>query len=116
MQDWKTSQIYCRKCGRWHNNIQHRDCPYSPSESRLWINIRNLEMGCSRCNQTWALEDNIFYCSCGNIQQTEYTDSLVVLEEGDEIIASDDDLVYVLTRSGTVVVGYRSFDDFSYGQ
>jgi hypothetical protein len=100
-------------CERWYSDVKHRDCPRGGGLT--WIDIENFEMGCNACNQTWPLEDNVFYCSCGNVQRTEYTDSLITLEEGDEIIASDGDLVYVLTRSGTVVVGsYRSFYGFSY--
>lgn len=95
-------------------DIQHHQCPRGARGSQTWLDIENFEMGCNKCNQIWLLEDTIFYCSCGNVQKTEYTDSVVILEEGDQIIASDGDIFYVLTHSGTVVVGYRNYDDFGY--
>jgi hypothetical protein len=61
-----------------------------------------------------VLENTTFHCSHGHVQKVQYTDSVVVLEEGDQIIATDGNMVYVLTRSGMVVMGYRSFIDVGY--
>jgi hypothetical protein len=114
MRDWKKSQIYCNGCGRWQREIQHRGCPKGAVSSLTWVDIRNLEMGCNKCDQLWPLEENWLYCSCGHVQRTQYTDAIEIVDEEDQIIARDGDLVYVLTRSGTIVVGYRSYDDISY--
>jgi len=114
-RNWKKSKIYCRGCGNWKTNINHLNCPKGERQSLLWIDIENFEMGCSKCNEIWPLEDNEFHCSCGHVQETEYTESEIVLEFGDEIIGTDGDIVYVLQRSGEVVVGrQREFDGVDY--
>jgi len=113
-RNWKKSKIYCRSCKRWKNDIKHCHCPRGEKGSLTWVDIENLEMGCNKCNRTWTLESNKLHCSCGNVQRTQYVDTVVALEEGDQVIATDGDMIYVLTRSGVVVVGYRSFPDIGY--
>jgi hypothetical protein len=114
IRNWQPSKVYCNGCWRWKEDIGHRHCPRGRKGSQTWIDIANFEMGCNKCNQIWPLEDNIFYCSCGHVQKTVYQDTIVALEEGDEIIATDGDLVYVLSRSGVVVVGYRDYPDIGF--
>ena len=75
------------------------------------MDIENFEMGCNKCNQVWRLESNTFYCSCGHVQRTEYADSSVVVEVGDEVIATDGEVVYLLRRTGEIVVGQREYFD-----
>jgi len=113
MSNWQKAKVYCRKCRQWKSDVGHRNCPKG-SGSITWIDIEEFKMGCGKCNSTWALGTNVFYCGCGNVQETEYQDLAVVIEAGDQIIASDGDVIYVLRRSGTVVVGRRSYSDFSY--
>lgn len=114
MANWKKSKIYCNGCRTWQYDIKHRNCPRGSSGSLTWLDIDNFQMGCNKCNQTWPLEDNIFYCSCGHVQKTEYTDSAIVLEADDQVIASDGDTVYVLRSSTGVVVVGRSYSDYGY--
>ncbi len=114
-RNWKKSKIYCRGCGSWRTNIRHLNCPRGERNSLTWIDFENFEMGCNKCNKIWPLEDNELHCSCGHVQKMEYTDSEIVLEVGDEIIETDGDIVYVLQRSGEVVVGrQREYTNIDY--
>jgi hypothetical protein len=113
-RNWKKAQTYCRGCNRWKTDTHHRDCPRGKSGSLVFIDLNNFEFGCNKCNRTWPLEDDTFYCSCGHVQKTLYTDSTVALEFGDQVIANDGNMIYVLKRSGVVVVGRRNYLDQSY--
>ena len=101
--------MYCRRCRKWDGDIPHWNCPRGEKKSLLWVDIANAEMGCNRCNRVWAIEDTLYHCSCGNAQRIQYVDTVISLKEGDQVIATDGDLVYVLTRLGVVVVGYRKY-------
>jgi hypothetical protein len=113
-RNWKMSTTFCRRCGQWKTNIQHRNCPMGSLGSITWIDIDSFQMGCNKCNSVWPLEGTTFYCSCGNIQRTEYADSAIVFESGDQVLLDDGYAVYVLKRSGTVVVGQRLYYDQGY--
>lgn len=114
VRNWKKSKTYCRHCRQWHTPVAHRDCPQGSQGSVVWLDLEQMEMGCDKCHHIWPLEDNTFYCSCGHVQKTEYRDSVLHLESGDQVLATDGEFVYVLTRSGTVVVGQRDYLDHSY--
>ena len=114
MSNWKKYKVYCRGCGEWQHDLQHRSCPKGAQGSVVFIDLDDFKLGCNKCNDTWALEDNTHYCNRGHVQETVYQDSAVALQQGDQIIASDGDWVYVLTRSGTVVVGRRSYPGSGY--
>jgi len=112
MRDWKKQRTYCNGCHSWRENIQHRDCPKGERGSICWIDLNSFEIGCNKCNDTWKLENNTFYCSCGHVQKTRYQDEILGIEVGDRVLAEIDGVLYVLKRSGQVVVGRRSFPDF----
>jgi hypothetical protein len=114
MTDWREARTFCNGCGTWRTKIWHQDCPLGSKGSLLWIDIENLQEACNKCNQAWALETSILYCTCGHVQSTEYVDSIDVAQASEQVIATDGNLVYVLTQSGTVVVGQRSFPGMSY--
>jgi hypothetical protein len=119
MSNWKKSQTYCYKCRRWYTDILHKDCPKSGwfrgKGGLTWIDIENYRMGCNKCNQTWVLEDDVFYCPYGHVQETYYTDSAMVLETTDTIVKTDGNHVWVLKASGAVVVGYsRDYHGLAY--
>jgi hypothetical protein len=114
MTDWRKARDFCNSCGRWDTDFEHENCPYGSRGSLVWIDIDNFRKACSKCNQTWALENTIMYCSRGHMQRTEYVDSVVTVEAGEQVIATDGNLVYVLTRTGTVVVSRRSFPGTGY--
>jgi hypothetical protein len=114
MRNWKILRSYCRGCGTWSSNVSHGPCSRGAVGSRIFVDIEHFELGCNKCGKTWLLENNVTRCTCGHVQETEFADSAVVIEAGDQIIASDGDMVYVLRRSGTVVVGRRSYLDVSY--
>ncbi len=111
MTNWIPSKVYCNGCGRWRSPISHQECPKGSRGSVTFLDIENFKLGCNKCNQVWPLETNVFTCSCGHVQYTEYVDSEVVLEFGDEVIEVDGDIVYVLRESGEVVVCEREYLD-----
>ena len=112
MSNWHQSKVYCNGCGRWMSPIAHNNCPRGRRGSVTWLDLENFNMGCDKCNQVWPLESNVFTCSCGHIQYTEYVDTEVALEYGDEVIAVDGDIVYVLRETGELVVAEREYVDF----
>lgn len=109
MSNWKKSKIYCNGCKRWKNDIEHRGC-----NGGVWLDIVNGKMGCDKCKQVWQPEENTFYCTCGHIQKTYYTDSAYLYEATGQVIASEGNMVYVLTQSGAVVVGCRNYHNIAY--
>lgn len=111
MRNWKQEKIYCNGCGKWKSPIEHRRCPRGSKGSVIFLDIDNFEVGCNKCGKVWPLETGRFHCSCGNVQYTEYIDSEILLEVGDEIIEEDGDLVYILRESGEVVVCEREYLD-----
>lgn len=113
-RNWQVSKTYCRGCRSWRNNATHKNCPRGAKGSLIWLDIANFEEGCNKCNEVWPLENSVLYCSCGNVQHTQYVDTTIAMQAGDQIIATDGDLVYVLTRTGTVVVGSRRYLDVGY--
>jgi hypothetical protein len=118
MADWRRSSTYCYGCGTWLTNFEHRDCSRGASGSQVLIDIDDFRSACSRCHNVWPLEETVTHCTCGHVQQTEYQDSVSIIQAGERIVGTDGNLVYVLTRSGTVVVGKRSFpsDGYSGGE
>lgn len=110
MANWKKHKVYCARCRCWYSDLEHLSCSAGQSGSICWLDLESFNLGCNKCNTTWTLEDNTFNCTvCGNAQKTVYTDSVFALQRGDQVIASDGETVYVLTRTGTVVMGRRSF-------
>src|SRR5579872_1694088 len=109
--DWKQSKTYCYKCRRWHTHLPHKKCPKGSSGSEVLLNIASFREGCNKCGETWPLENSILYCSCGNVQRTEYTDTALIAGHDDRIIMEDkeNNLVYMLRSTGVVVVGQRTF-------
>jgi len=114
MTDWRQSRTFCNSCQRWRSDIQHRSCPRGSQGSLIWVDIENYREACNKCNESWPLENSVLHCSCGNVQTTEYVDSIDVVQAGERVIATDGNIAYVLTRSGTVVVGKRSFPGSGY--
>jgi hypothetical protein len=114
MTDWRESRTYCNGCGRWRGNIQHKNCRRGERGSLIWVDLDNYREACNQCNESWALEDSVMICGCGHRQRTEYVDSIDVVQAGERIIATEGNTVYVLTRTGTVVVGRRAFPGTSY--
>lgn len=114
--NWKESRTYCRSCKEWKDTIYHKKCPRGEHGSKVLIDIANFQEKCTKCNQTWPLENSVFYCKrCGSVQETRYVDSILALEFGDQIIHTDGNIVHILKRSGAIVVGQRSFPDISHG-
>jgi hypothetical protein len=113
-RNWQKAKTYCYGCRRWRTDTYHRSCPRGRDGSLVFIDLNNFEFGCNKCNSTWKLEDDTFNCSCGHVQKTRYLDTTVRVEYGDEVIAEDGNVLYVLKRSGMVVVGRRSYVDQSY--
>lgn len=118
MANWRKSRVYCYGCGRWYDGITHRGCPeankWLGTAGLTWVDIEGFWMGCDGCKEVWKLENNIFYCHNGHEQKTFYSDEAVAVEKTDRIIATDGDTVYVLKRSGAVVVGRRQYHGMSY--
>ena len=114
MSDWKKHTVYCRTCNHWCTDLIHTYCEAGAHGSLVMIDLDSFRLGCTKCGYTWDLEDNTFTCAYGHQQKTQYLDSALTIQAGDQVIASDGDYVYVLTRSGTVVVGRRSFPYDSY--
>jgi hypothetical protein len=76
--------------------------------------LESFQVRCNRCYGTWPLAGTLCRCPYNHYQQTEYVQSAVTLEVGDQVVAIDGDVVYVLKRSGTLVIGYGSFPDQGY--
>ncbi len=112
--DWHKCKMYCRRCGRWASDLPHLECSRGKRGSLIFVDVANSQMGCDKCGETWTIENTEFHCRCGNVQRTQYVDTVLSLEAGDQIIATDGELVYVLTRTGTVVVGYREYLGIGY--
>jgi hypothetical protein len=116
MADWKRSRTYCYRCRTWCSDIAHQECPKGKSGSQVLLNIASFRKGCNKCGETWQLENNIFYCPCGNVQSTMYTDSMLVAGYDDRIILEEDNLVYMLRSTGEVVVGQRRFPGIGFDE
>lgn len=114
-RNWQRSKLYCSRCGTWILKPYHTKCPRGQRNSLLFVDIANFEMGCNKCNSTWSLEDTEIHCGkCGSVTKTQYSESTITVRKGDQIIATDGDLVYILTRTGEVVVGYRRYLNIAY--
>jgi hypothetical protein len=111
MTDWRESRIFCNGCRRWRTKLWHEDCRLGSGGSLLYVDFDNLEGGCNKCNETWPVETFWLLCTCGHFQYTRYVDTIDVLQVGEQVVATDGNLAYVLTRSGTLVVGRRSFPE-----
>jgi hypothetical protein len=109
MTNWKKHMVFCRECSQWYDGLVHKNCPEGEAGSLMWLDLNSLQLGCNKCNQTWDIQDNVFYCRNGHAQETEYRDSVIVAQDGDHILAYSGDLVYMMTRTGTFVVGKRAF-------
>jgi len=80
----------------------------------MWINIVTGMSYCETCKKSWPAEDGDFHCNCGHVQKMIYTDSAVVIGVGDQVIATDGDMIYVRRRSGAVVYGKRAIHTVSF--
>lgn len=114
MADWKKSKTFCSSCHRWITNQGHKSCAYGTKGSLVFVDLEKMLSRCNKCNDIWLLEKSVMYCSCGHIQRTEYSDTDLYLDIGDEIIEDYGDLVYIRRRSGVVSVGYRTYHNQSY--
>ncbi len=106
---WHKCKMYCRRCGQWNSNLSHIECPRGKRSSVVFVDVANSQLGCNKCGEIWMLETSEYHCRCGHVQKIQYVDTVISVEAGDQIIATDGELVYVLTRTGTVVVGYRKY-------
>lgn len=111
MPNWRPSKFFCRTCQAWYGPVVHAGCPFG---GMLFVDLDSFQIACNQCNLTWPLTESLNRCSYNHIQQTEYVQSALTLEVGDKVIATDGGVVYVLTRSGTLVVGYGEFPEQSY--
>ena len=67
-------------------------------------------MFCNACQLSWPAAGSLTYCAyCGQPYQVEYTDSVVVVEAEDQVIATDGDIVYVMKNNGVLVARYRHY-------
>jgi hypothetical protein len=114
MAHWRPQKIYCNGCGSWRTNIAHRGCPRGERGSQLFFDLHSFYSGCSKCGETWPLENTRLYCACGYVQDTEYVDAALQLGTEDEIIAVEGDAVYVLRESGVVSIASRTYLDHGY--
>ena len=116
--NWKRVRSYCDRCRTWTDDVTHKGCPKSGwlrgKPGNMWVEIVGMWFGCDKCHEVWKAEDNIATCECGHTRETRYSDSALVIGKTDRIIATDGELVHVLTRTGTVVVGRREYHGIGY--
>jgi hypothetical protein len=108
MSDWYREKNYCTSCRR-SEEVIHRDCG-----GKKWVNITTGMTYCDKCERSWRAETSIYHCDCGNVQKMIYSDTVLVIEVGDQVIAEVGDMVYVRRRSGAVVVGRRDIHTVTY--
>ena len=94
MPNWRPSKFFCRTCQVWYGPTVHGECPLGGGA--VFLDLESFQMACNRCNRTWPLAGTLNTCPLFHRQQTEYIQSAVAFEVGDEVIATDGDLVYVL--------------------
>jgi hypothetical protein len=112
---WRMKKEYCYYCEEWKYPLRHTNCPEGEAKSTMWVNIDTCQSYCDACGRLTSLEGWYLHCTiCGNDQHAVYTDSSVVLNVGDTVFATDGDLVYIMRRSGSIVVGRRSYHNVSY--
>jgi hypothetical protein len=105
---WKPYRMFCTRCRNWRNDVYHTGCPDGQEGSLVLIDIAGMRKGCSKCQQSWAIENVVFTCSCGHPQPVEYTAEIPPLKHGDKVLMTDGDLSWVRTRSHQIVVGKLS--------
>lgn len=111
-RNWKIQRVYCNNCKRWRSNLYHKGCASGEKGSVLYIDLEYFEVLCNKCNKIWPLENHTLYCSCGHVQNTEYSKETLIIGKNDRLIEQDGDTIYVLDHSGKLIVGRRTY----YGQ
>jgi hypothetical protein len=114
LENWRREKRYCYRCGKWGGPpLVHHDCP-KHGISTTWVNIITLHNYCDLCGVTGPIKETSYYCGCGNVQPTIYSDEVVSLSYGDTLLSTDGNFMYILRRSGVVVIGRRSYHNASY--
>ena len=63
---------------------------------------------CSACQQVWLIEDTEAVCpACGYVQTILFSDDTIHLQAGDQLLAVDGAIVYILVASGSVIIARR---------
>jgi hypothetical protein len=102
---WQQYRMYCTRCRKWKHDIRHTDCATGQMGSLIMIDLVNHRKGCTKCQQTWPIENVVFYCGCGHAQPVEYVTSIGPLEHGDKVMKTEGTLTWVRTKSHFIRVG-----------
>jgi hypothetical protein len=105
MSNWRPVTYFCRFCRGWYQGAKHPGCK---AQGELYVELEEGSCGCGGCKQVWPLASCVRVCPCGHAQRIEYPTDQVRIEKGDEILHQDDEEIYVLTRTGALVIGHKS--------
>ena len=110
MSDWKKYKFFCPACGRWNYDVEHLNCSKGQVGSTLLLDINTVEIRCDKCHNSWRLVGNSNICEyCSHVQKAEFVDSIASLEVGDRLLATDGNVLYILRRSGSLLLARRTY-------
>jgi hypothetical protein len=106
LSEWRRLSAYCGSCAAWSAAIPHQKC--QAAEGAIALDAGEFLLACGACHEVWLAEGIEAACpACGHIQIIEFRDDRVHLQDGDQPLASDGTVVYVLLRSGVLLITRR---------
>jgi hypothetical protein len=110
MSDWHEHRLYCPYHQGWVPT-NHALC----SGSRFFVDLNNpTYLRCNKCPYTCAIDSNFNCREHGATVKQVYATSRLVMQVGDRIIRTDGNVVYVMQRTGMIVVARRQLITSSY--
>ena len=110
MSEWQQLMAYCGSCKAWRDALPHSECAQQTTESAVFLDPDEALLTCSACRQIWLIEDTEAVCpACNYVQKIEFRDDMVYLQAGDQLLATNGPIVYILARSGLLIITRRGY-------
>lgn len=109
MSEWKTVIMICRTCGRKSRRPEHWNCCLGHRGSEVVFNPRFNLLGCTKCKQTWDVEDNLHYCVCGAKEPMEFRDERRSYDYGVVSVSEDYTGMYCDVETGRLDMIERQY-------
>jgi hypothetical protein len=109
MSEWRQLLAYCANCDSWADALPHRGCA-RPLAGDVVFDPEECLLACTACSEVWLADDTEATCpACGHGQAIGFSDTPQSLHSGDQLLASDGTVVYVLLQSGSLLITHRSY-------
>ena len=109
MSEWRQLVGYCGACATWSAAVPHVACGRDPVASAISLDPEEFLLTCDQCHEVWLIEATQLICpACGHNQPVEMRDDPVELHLDDRVLGADGPVVYVLLRSGALMITHRS--------